>query len=283
MSLRELFGGRDLVIATMHRKEEVIAPVLEKELGVTCFVPSSFNTDQFGTFSGEKERKDDPLTTARKKCLMAMEQSGAELGVASEGSFGPHPFLYFIPANDELLIFIDRKNGFEIIVRELSTDTNFAGSTVLTKQELNDFAERVQFPSHGIILRPSPDNYTVITKGITDVATLHRVFNELMAQFGNVYAETDMRAHFNPLRMKVISKAVIKLTEKIASFCPQCNAPGFGVSDIREGLPCQLCGSPTRSTLSHVYSCHRCEYRTEKLYPNEKKEEDPMYCDYCNP
>ena len=34
------------------------------ELGVKCFVAENFDTDLLGTFTGEVERKDDPITTA---------------------------------------------------------------------------------------------------------------------------------------------------------------------------------------------------------------------------
>ncbi|MBA9076754.1 hypothetical protein [Rufibacter quisquiliarum] len=54
------FEGRTLVIATMHRKEEVIAPLAEKYLGVTCQVPLHFDSDALGTFSGEVERTQPP-------------------------------------------------------------------------------------------------------------------------------------------------------------------------------------------------------------------------------
>jgi hypothetical protein len=39
------------------------------------------------------------------------------------------------------------KNNLEIIVRELSMETNFNGSEITNEQELLDFAELVQFPS----------------------------------------------------------------------------------------------------------------------------------------
>ena len=61
-----MFEGRKLLIATKHKKEIVIAPILEKELGVTCFVAPDLDTDELGTFTGEVERRDDPFTTARK-------------------------------------------------------------------------------------------------------------------------------------------------------------------------------------------------------------------------
>ncbi len=59
-----MFNNRKLVIATKHEKQIVIAPLLEKELGVRCVVAKNFDTDVLGTFTGEVERKDDPITTA---------------------------------------------------------------------------------------------------------------------------------------------------------------------------------------------------------------------------
>jgi hypothetical protein len=59
-----MFKGRSLLIATKHEKEQIIGPIFEKELGVTFSVPDHFDTDVFGTFTGEVERKADPITTA---------------------------------------------------------------------------------------------------------------------------------------------------------------------------------------------------------------------------
>jgi hypothetical protein len=171
-----MFKGRNLIIATKHSKEKVIAPIVEKELGVKCFVSLDLDTDLLGTFTGEIERKDDPVTSARNKCLMAMELTNCDLAIASEGSFGPHPTLYFIPADDEILVFIDKKNGFEIIAREISTESNFNGSEIKTEKELLAFAANAHFPSHGLILRKSKEEYGDIVKGITSEAQLSKVF-----------------------------------------------------------------------------------------------------------
>lgn len=92
-----------------------------------------------------------------------------------------------------------------------------------------------------------------------------------------------MRAMYNPTRMKVIEKTTNKLVDKINSFCPQCNTPGFGISDAKQGLPCSLCGCPTRSTLSHIHTCNKCSFTREEMYPHKKLNEEPTYCDYCNP
>ncbi|MDP3180770.1 MAG: hypothetical protein Q8M67_03055, partial [Bacteroidota bacterium] len=228
-----MFNYRKLLIATKHEKEIVIAPLLEKELGVQCVVAKDFDTEVLGTFTGEVERKDDPITSARNKCLMAMELNNADLAIASEGSFGMHPSLFFVRADDEILFFIDKKNKLEIIGRELSTETNFGGGEIKTEKELIDFAKHVKFPSHGLIIRKAKDDLTEIVKGITAWEDLKTTFNRFMAKYGTSYVETDMRAMYNPSRMKVIEKATEKLIAKIKSQCPICSTPGFGVIEVK--------------------------------------------------
>jgi hypothetical protein len=126
----KLFNNRAVLIATKHHKEKVIAPLLQAHFNMTTAVPPDFDTDNFGTFSGEIERKNGALETLRQKCVAAMNQYGYDLGIASEGSFGPHPTLFFGHADDELLVIIDKKNNLEIIAREVSLDTNFNSETI---------------------------------------------------------------------------------------------------------------------------------------------------------
>lgn len=55
------------------------------------------------------------ITILRTKCRFALHTNNCGLGIAGESSLDPHSFIYFIPADDELKIFIDRK----IILRSL--------------------------------------------------------------------------------------------------------------------------------------------------------------------
>ncbi|RTY73839.1 DUF6671 family protein [Flavobacterium sp. LS1R10] len=278
-----MFEGRQLLIATKHHKEKVIAPIFEKGLGVHCFVPESYDSDIFGTFSGEVERKNTAVETVRAKCLAAMEEFDCDLAIASEGSFGSHPSIFFAQADDEFLIFIDKKNDLEIIARELSLETNFYGENISSKEMLLDFANKIQFPAHAIILRSKPDDLTTLVKGITTKGELEDTFQHLVNKYGSVYAETDMRALYNPTRMGVIKVAAQKLLETIKTECPSCKAPGFCVIDAKQGLPCSWCSAPTRSTLSFIYSCKKCCFSSEKMYPHQKITEEPGFCDSCNP
>lgn len=278
-----MFSGRKLLIATMHGKESVIAPILEKHLGVKCIVPSNFDTDFFGTFTGEIERETDPLTTARKKCLMALEYGLADMVLASEGSFGPHPLIPFMPADDEWLFFVDKKNALEVFAREVSSATNFASAVVRNMQELMNFASRAQFPSHALIVRPSENDLSRIVKGITDKDTLQKLFLEYLAINGSAFVETDMRAMHNPSRMAVIEKATEKLVKKLTSTCPVCNTPGFSIADARLGLPCEICNTPTKTPMYYILRCTKCGFESQEQPAHKKKFETPMFCNNCNP
>lgn len=278
-----MFENRKLIIATKHQKEQVIAPIVSKELGITCITDNTFNTDVFGTFTGEIERTTDPIATARQKCLTAMQQNNCTLGIASEGSFGPHPTLFFVNADDEFLIFIDSKRKLEIVVREISTDTNFNGKEITTEAELLQFANTAGFPQHALILSNAKNNYATIHKGITNSKELISCFNKVQQTHQTVYVQTDMRAMYNPTRMKVIEQATVKLVKKIQSVCPICKTPGFGITEIKKGLACSLCGLPTNDIISHLYVCTHCNHTQENMYPNKKTTANPLHCNYCNP
>lgn len=278
-----MFEGRKLLIASKHQKEQVIAPLVIQELGINEVLVSDFDTDTLGTFSGEIDRKDDPITTVRKKCLQAMKHANCDLAIANEGSFGQHPSYFLYAANEEFMIFMDSKNKFEIIARHISTETNFDAKEITSEEDLFAFCEKVQFPSHAVILRPAEKDYTQIFKGIQDVTELKEAYKQLISTYSSAYIETDMRAHMNPSRMKVIEEVTKKLMAKIQHSCPSCSMPGFDITEAKAGLPCQQCHLPTRSTLSHTYSCLACGHQEEKKYPREIAWEDPMYCDFCNP
>lgn len=283
MNAHALFANRPLVIATKHAKEQVIAPILEEAIGVDCRVADGLDTDLLGTFSGEVERALDPLATAREKCQRAMAATGVDLAVASEGSFGPHPSMVFLPSDEEILLLVDRRHGLEIVAREVSTSTNFAQTQVESEEALLAFAQRVGFPEHGLILRRSVDGTDHMTKGVTDRETLLAVFRALKEAFGSACVETDMRAMHNPTRQAVIADAARQLARLLTSCCPGCAMPGFTVTEVVRGLPCELCGLPTRGASRHVSRCQHCGCEREQRYPNGKTVEDSMYCEFCNP
>ena len=267
----------------MHQKERVIAPVIESSLKVECLQVKDLNTDALGTFTGEIERKSDPISTARMKCQRALEITGLDLAIASEGSFGAHLDVFFAKADDEIVLLLDTKNQIEIVGRKLSLATNFDGATIHSWEEMKRFAGQALFPSHALILRKAENSQDIYEKGITTWKQLEDLCSKHLENQGSVWVETDMRAMYNPTRMQVIQEATQQLVENVLSVCPICSYPGFVVHETKKGLPCALCHQPTRSVQSLMYLCKHCGHQAFAPRKDGKTEEDPMYCDYCNP
>lgn len=283
-----LFYNRKALLVTKHNKEKVIAPILTAALGLNISVATKVDTDEFGTFSGEIERPDTQYNTDKLKILKAFElYPNAEIAIASEGAFNPHPDCPFIPLNTEIVLLIDRKNQLEISAEYLSLSVNVSEKTVSTMEEAFAFAETLGFPETDVILKAgiNKNNKPFIIKNATTKPCLEAALLSLfqISIDGTVTMQSDMRAHLNPVRMENIRVATVELLKKIETTCPNCNTPGYDVKGVVKGLACSLCNGHTRSTLSHIYECKKCKHQQEKLYPHGKQLEDPGLCDYCNP
>lgn len=280
-----LFTNRIAVLASMHRKEQVIAPLIEAQLGVKLQVLSNLDTDQFGTFSRDRPRPGNQRETARAKAEAALAHSGATLAIASEGSFGPHPSLPWLPCNRELVLLWDQQYQLEVVGEALSTQTNYRQQTISNLSQALEFASQVGFPEHGLILLSNPQQPAQgkIWKGIVTETALAEAVAQACHNTASAQIETDMRALYNPTRMAVIAEATQNLLEILASRCPKCDWPGFAIQSVVPGLPCQLCQLPTRQTLAVVYQCQHCHHQETQPNPEGLTLADPTYCDYCNP
>ncbi|MFZ4687019.1 MAG: DUF6671 family protein [Hyphomonadaceae bacterium] len=214
--------------------------------------------------------------TARLKALMGMKASGLALGLASEGSFGPHPMIPFLPAAHELMIFIDRESGLEIAEEQISPDTNFAVLDVTPEADLEGFLTRAGFPSHAVILHGEGG----IAKGI---ATRDHLDDLLRRTERPARLETDMRAHLNPTRMAGLARLATKLAQRIATPCPACGAPGYGVIRTERGLACEECGVPTSLVKTLVFGCQLCGHQVARTRPDNRETATPAECPECNP
>ncbi len=278
------FRDRLVVIATMHRKELAIAPILQTALGVQVTVPQDFDSDRFGTFTRDVERPANQIETAKIKAKKALELIEADMAIASEGSFFPHPILG-IPCNREIVLLLEQKHHFTVYGESLSTNTNFHHQTISNYEQAYDFAIKIGFPDHAIVLMPDAKTSAKasIYKGINSEAVLKESVDKLLKQTPQIHIETDMRALYNPTRMDNIVKATEDLVRKLQQLCPNCNFVNFDIVQKLKGLPCDLCGLPTSSPRAHLYQCDRCSFQQEIAFPNGTKTANPMYCSYCNP
>jgi hypothetical protein len=284
--MNQAYQGASIVIPTKHSKSIAIAPPFWSKLGASV-VEYYLDTDKLGTFSGEVERKGNALECARRKCEWAIELLGnkIEYCISSEGSFGPHPQIPFLPCDHEILYFIDRKRGFHLHMAYLTEKTNYKMTSLDSFEQLQKFAEAVEFPSHALILRPSNHEGKIILKGIRTPEALKEGFNRShkASTDGKVWVETDMRAQFNPSRIKAINELADRMAQRLATSCPSCNSPGWGQTGTEKGLPCEYCNQATEMILHEIYGCVLCDY-TETLLRSDKVKSAPqMYCSWCNP
>ncbi len=105
------YQASHVALATIHAKERAVEKPLRQRLAMAVNLVSSINTDSFGTFTGEIPRAGSMADAARRKALAAITATGLPYGIGSEGSFGPHPAIPFLPSSTELLAFVDRHRG----------------------------------------------------------------------------------------------------------------------------------------------------------------------------
>ena len=153
---------------------------------------------------------------------------------------------------------------------------------------LGDFLARAQFPSHRLIVSPNQPGAVgqgEFVKGIGDLAALGAAMQHCAAlsQDGLALVQTDMRAHMNPTRMQMLRLLAERLAERLLNACPGCAAPGYGLIDVRRGLPCQCCGAETELVAREVHGCSACGLREDMMRADALALAEPGDCPSCNP
>lgn len=288
MTLDEFKACR-LLMVTDHQKGALLSPLFQQAFGMEVIeVSPPTSTDSLGTFSGEVERPAGPLDTLKLKAsLVPPDQDGLTKPIArlaSEGSFGPHPELLFVPLNQEW-VGILLPGGLFVTGYAQSTRTNYQQATVSTVREAQDFfaqanSQATDTPAHAIILTHEAMTKTY-RKGLLTADEVAQAFEQLRALGpAPIQASTDMRAHLNPTRQTVIRAAAQNLIDNLRRACPNCQHVGFKLVGLERGLPCSWCSRPTRAPLAERYQCPSCAY--EQTIPLSTTTADPAICNFCN-
>ena len=275
-----MFENRKIIVATKHGKEKIFEKVLQSTLKGEYFAPENFDTDKFGSFSGEIERTLSAKETVKQKCLAAMEKYNLDIALASEGSFGNHPLYYYTPYNEEWVVLVDLKNELEIYGVNRTTEVCYEKKSIANWDELIDFLEKIDFPHQNVIIKNKEEEGKIICKDAISYEQIKHSIQKSNIPFP-IYIETDLRAMHNPTRRKSIEKAVENLLQNIQSVCPKCSTPGFVITQTQSGLPCNTCGLPTKSIAYTIKNCRKCSYELKEKV--SKQYEEPQFCDFCNP
>ncbi len=278
-----VYQGSQVAFLTQHGKEQLVRDRLENALGCQLVHTSAYDTDLLGTFTNEVVRQGSQLDAAKAKAEIGMRLTGLHIGIASEGSFGPDPFVGFTPWNSEVLLWVDQPLGIEV--------QGFAHGpaqclqrTIQTLDELHSFVMEANFPSHHLNLLPEHAFSAQWQKGICDLQELIHAFHLARSQSigGGVVIENDLRAFSNPTRQALIRQATDDLIQKLLTACPQCSKPGFSLKKKLSGLPCRVCAQPTQLPIGEVWQCVSCTFE-EQILANTTELADPARCSYCNP
>jgi len=275
--------GQPVALLTRHGKEALLGPLLADGLGCTLVHVDSFDTDQLGSFTREIPRAGSQRDAARRKAQLGMQLGGCTLGIASEGAFGADPHSGLLAWDTEIVLWLDEQTGLELI-GFADGPAAAAQDTVRDFSAMREFARQAGFPAHHLVLRPDHADAPPLFKGLADPTALEAAFKATLAASasGAVYVENDLRAHANPTRQTLIRQAGAHLLTLLNSACPGCATPGFRVSDLERGLPCQWCRQPTREVIAELWSCGRCGM-SERRPRRGALFADPSRCDRCNP
>jgi hypothetical protein len=273
--------GKLAVLPTLHEKETVIDPVFHSLLGIDVRV-AKINTDQFGTFAGEVPRTLSQLEAALAKARLAIASTGVPLAIASEGTIGPNPLIPIVSSDLETMVFVDDEKGIVIHESYRSAEITAVREIFRPRDSLDDFLAKADFPTHALIVRSEQVDQVQAVKGIRDKDRLINAVKELASFAGAVVVESDLRASYSPSRMKNIAECARLLALRIASKCPRCNMPGWGLVEPIFGLPCEDCGELVQQAVSaDQFGCGSCEY--QEVSPRAEKSAQARFCDSCNP
>jgi hypothetical protein len=269
---------RKVAFVTRHGKEAVVFPPLEALGFVLEHV--DLDTDRFGTFTRTIARAGSQLEAARAKARAALEaRPGSEVGLASEGAFGPHPAVPWLSSGLELVLWLDAR-GIEVIGRDRTLETNHAQLEVTDLDAAHRFAQRIGWPEHALVVRASADDPRP-ELGLRTQIELERAVQSQLAAYGRVFLEADMRAMMNPTRMRSIERAARDLAARLACACPRCGEAGFGEEGVTGARACAWCGEPTMLPSHRRFRCPACAH--EELRILDDSPADPGQCAQCNP
>lgn len=289
---------KHIVIATMHGKETLIWPVLQSQRDCSISVPESFNTDRFGTFSGERVRTDTQQKTAALKAKKACDITGASMAIWSEWAFFSDWPMWLATCNLECLVLVDTDHDLEITAwaRNYQVKSHRLQSSQWEEVEAYLLDPHTDFPNHWILIRPESYNrrhylFTstwyrakrYLTKWIQTLDDAKHWFElaQVASSTWRVLIEYDFRSQYHPTRQETISQAAHELVQRIQSSCPSCSSPWRWTSWYLGQAACLSCHAPTNYPTHEVWSCPSClraEAR-EIAIDNELIEK----CVYCHP
>lgn len=271
------------MLTTKHGKGRVIGPALVVAGYEVTEVRA--DTDQLGTFTGDVPRPGPPLQTAIAKARLGMRVRGTAVGLASEGSFLPHPQVPWVTVDRELVVLVDDDRSLVIVGEATTLDTRSWSVAVAVDDDLTWALRGADLPQHAVIVRPDDADPDPVVRGLRHPDRVRDAVAVCAAASptGRARVETDLRAHHSPSRRRAIATAARDLAARITTPCPACRGPGWGRTDVRTGVPCAWCGAPIAQVRAEVLGCPSCPHTETRPLVPDGAVADPGACPDCNP
>lgn len=273
------------LLVSKHEKERCLKAAFSAA-GIALDSFTDFDTDQLGTFSGTVSRTLPPKEAAKAKALAGMAaMPGYNWYVGSEGSFFPDPSIPFITRQHELLLAVGDSESVPIVA-EVSKLVGWPIDQLI--EDENSFTQLIEGAIElgeehlflGLAGAPPSNRFAVEGDRQELLAAYRKISHNGKIP---IQAYSDLRAHRSANRRILIEEAAQALVSKLASKCPECQKPGFGLQRLIPGLPCAWCLNPTSQPVKQSLVCPSCNYCEEQAIPNALPYADPGICIICNP
>lgn len=119
--------------------------------------------------------------------------------------------LGMLPWGTEVLAFWDAELNYAIYGWVQGAQTNYNHTTVTTMQQAQQFANRIGFPLHGIIVGQA--NQPIFNKDLNSDAALAAYLTPLLLSGDPIDLNTDMRANRNPTRRLMLARCAEALAQ----------------------------------------------------------------------
>lgn len=279
MNFSYTLESEHILVASMHHKHKAIIPVIDTYFkNITWSIAEHLDTDQFGTFSGERERPTDMLGTLSLKISSAFAlYPDSMVAIWTEWSFVS--IFPWVIRSTEYIMLIDKRFWFIFSTCYISIFNGAGSFCATTWDEAEEYIRwSFQFPEEGCIIYPAVASSKIfhlfantrtswITKWITSIESAKDAFVKASKLSWNkkVMIEPDFRANFCPKRMQNIASWTQQLVNQILSQCPSCYLPWWSKVSYEWSACCHHCWSPTHYPTHELRWCIKCDYKERKL------------------
>ncbi len=111
------------------------------------------------------------------------------------------------------------------------------------------------------------------------LATMHDKQKAISPSFSNILQLQIEVAKI----MEVIKELADGFALRLATPCPLCYNPGWGLVGNQKGLECAMCGSETEMIRPEIFGCPKCDYKETKLRQDGLAQAESQHCSFCNP